>query len=352
MLSRARPSSSCRASTRCRPIEQVVERAPAPAVGAGRERPGGARPGSAGSPRDRATRRSPKAATSAAKASSVTSMPWGAIARGYAAEVGACHHAAHGDQLPRRRDHGDRQPVPARDGPGPHPRRLRHVPGRPQRGDPQPRPARLRAGRARRDPAHPRPPRPLRADPRRRPGGLPGPDPGDRRRRSSWRGSCCWTPGGSRRSSPSARRAGSGGTPRRPPPRIASPGADQAAIDEAEEGEDGGERGRRPAEAGEHVATASPSRARRAPEHLAARPRGRLRAQPPTSTSTSTSRCTRRTTVAALRRFPPIRLRARRRWRPGSTPRSSMPGHILGSAIIRLRRRRARRRRAGDRLLG
>ena len=50
--------------------------------------------GSAGSPRDRATSRSPNAAASVANAASVTPMPCPTIAGGYAATVGACHHAA------------------------------------------------------------------------------------------------------------------------------------------------------------------------------------------------------------------------------------------------------------------
>ena len=97
-----------------------------------------------------------------------------------AAERRALAHSANGPPLPRRRDDRHRLALPALDGAGSRPHRLRDVPGQPQRVDPEPDPARLRSDDARRDHPDPRPPRPLRPPADRRARGLSRPDPDDR----------------------------------------------------------------------------------------------------------------------------------------------------------------------------
>ena len=65
---------------------------------------------------------------------------------------GACHHAGDGHHLPRRRDDRHRFDIPAHDRPGEGADRLRDVPGQPEQIDPQPGAVRLRPDRARRGP--------------------------------------------------------------------------------------------------------------------------------------------------------------------------------------------------------
>ena len=117
---------------------------------------------------------------------------------------------------------------------------------------------------------------------------------------------------------------------------------------------------RRPGSAatGEHVDDAPSSPPTRRPGRRPrpdAPTRTALQAQPPTSTSTSTSRSTTSATRAPpLASFRRHRLRRRSsRSRPGIHATFVDAGHILGSAIIRLRvTERRRRREHADRLLG
>src|SRR3989442_7126524 len=88
-------------------------------------------------------------------------------------------------RVPRRRDHRHRLAVPPYDRSRARPRRLRHVPGQPERGHAEP--AALRVPAARGRCAHPyaRAPRSLRSHPRAGRGRLRGPDLRDRRDRGA-----------------------------------------------------------------------------------------------------------------------------------------------------------------------
>ncbi len=266
--------------------------------------------GSAGAPRVRATTRSPKAAQQPGERRFCrldAISRHGPRIRGNGRRLSPC---GHGDPLPRRRDHRDRVAVPARHGSGPRPHRLRHVPGQPQRVDPQPDPVRLRAVGAGRRAADPRPPGPLRPAAGPRPRGLHAarstPPPGP----WSWRRSCCWTPGISTRSSPSATPAGRSATRS----KVAADDrkqadAYQAALDLAEDGEDGvlGGPAARPRPASTSRRPSSPTERRRRPTPGRATPRRSCAPSPPRSTSTSTRRSTRsRTPRRVLPQFSPV----------------------------------------------
>ena len=312
--------------------------------------------GSAGSPRDRATRRSPKAATSAAKASSVTSMPCGAIARGYAAEVGACHHAGMeihflggattvtGSQFLLVTDRARvlvdcgmfqgspnesiRNRIPFDFEPSEldavllthahldHCGLLPILVARAMRARSTPRPATIELAT-----------------------------------------SCCWTPGNLHEEF--AKRDAR--WEKRHPDQVAADDrkqadAYQAALDLAEDGEDGVIGGDAGAATGEHVPTTiEPSPDADGARHLAARPRGRA----PRPAGRDRHRPRRAAVHRQGRRGGPAPVLRRsttaRRWRsrPGVHATFVDAGHILGSAIIRVRVTRARGRRgAGHRVLG
>ena len=237
------------------------------------------------------------------------------------------------------------------------PHRLRDVPGQPERVDPQPDPVRLRPGDARRRPPDPRPPRPLRADAAPGQGRLSRPDPRDAPARSSSRRSSCSTRASSTRSSRSARRAGRSATRTRPRPRIAStrrptrppwrsPPRARTGIDAANAGAprpraDAGRRGVRDRATGEHVETTiEPERAtRRPPAAWPTRPRG----GPPRPAAAPRRRPRRAALHGRGRRarrsssFRPIDYGEELEVAPGVTAVFVDAGHILGSAIIRLR---------------
>ena len=97
--------------------------------------------------------------------------------RRYAVRGAGCHHGAHADLVPRRRHDRHRLPVPPRDRASAGARRLRHVPGQPERVRAQSGPVRLRSGDDRRGRPDPRPPRSLRAAAAARQGRFPWRDP-------------------------------------------------------------------------------------------------------------------------------------------------------------------------------
>ena len=172
------------------------------------------------------------------------------------------------------------------------------------------------------------------------------------RARSSSRRSSCSTPASSTRSSPSARRAGRSATPTRSRPTTAAKPTNTRPPSTwprpGRGGRDDRPAARRAAEAAE------PSRPRR---HRARRDDRRSRADPGdprppgraiprptcapsrrTSRSTSTRRCTRpRTPSARSPSSSPCTTARRSRSRPGIHATFVDAGHILGSAIIRLR---------------
>src|SRR5436309_7306169 len=80
-----------------------------------------------------------------------------------------------GARVPRRRDHRHRLAVPPHDRSRARPRRLRHVPGQPERGHAEPAALRVRAARGRCAPPHARAPRSLRPLPALVADGFAGP---------------------------------------------------------------------------------------------------------------------------------------------------------------------------------
>ena len=178
---------------------------------------------------------------------------------------------------------------------------------------------------ARRGPADPRPPRPLRPAAAARQGRLRAGRSTPRRRRSSWRRSCCSTRAASTRSSPSARRAGRSATPTRSRPTTArrpTPTRRRSTWPRPARSALGGRRRRTTdAETSDH--RTGPSRA----PALATRPRGRA-ARPAAAPRDRPRRAAlhgqgRR---AVARPVPAAcATTTRSRSRRGSTPRSSMP---------------------------
>ena len=184
------------------------------------------------------------------------------------------------------------------------------------------------------------------------------------RARSSWPRSCSSTPASSRRSSPSATRAGRSATRTRP--RVEDrqdEAALEAAVELAERGRADDHPGRPAgpyvvpppgrAATGEHVATAIEPRGGR--DRSPDSPTRSASCRPSRRTSTSTS--TSRSTPSAMRRPPSPRSAASTtatelEVAPGIHATFVDAGHILGSAIIRLRVTRRRRHRHADRLLG
>ena len=207
---------------------------------------------------------------------------------------------------------------------------------------------------ARRGRPDPRPPRPLRAAAAAGQGRASAARSTPPPARSSWRRSSCSTPGTSTRSSPSARPAGRSATPTKSTAddarkrRTTRRRVDLAAAGGSEEER----RSRPPAHRPPSVAT--PGRRRRASAsaststtthrartagRLAARPRGGpARASRPPSTSTSTQPLyTVKDAERTLEHFRPIGYGEEREVAPGVRATFLDAGHILGSAIIRLR---------------
>ena len=183
MFASARASSPATGRPALREPVELAGRTHAAAPGSGARAPASTRPPDRPARRASAPRRG-RRRRRAARRTTARPPRCPCATRGYAAGHGrrrALSPCAHADPLPRWRDDRHRLAVPARHRAGQGPHRLRDVPGQPERIDPQPDPVRVRPGRARRRAPDPCPPRPLRPDPAPGQGRLPRPDPRDRR---------------------------------------------------------------------------------------------------------------------------------------------------------------------------